>query len=225
MKKPLILSAAFVLAAAAHRISLAADPAASARFVDPEAPEHKELCNLGERAIDRLVASLAGEAMLAVQKSGAEVALEVCHLKALPLTGQIISDLPRITAVKRTSLRLRNPANAPDASELAALKQVEKSLESGVLPKVLLQQIAQRDGQTEWRVYRPVGIAPPCMACHGPTESLQPELQARLKKFYPADQATGYAAGQWRGLIRVTVADSPPPAPPTGKSSSKTPNK
>jgi hypothetical protein len=226
MKNLLILSAALASIVAAPRTSLAADPVASARFVDPEAPEHVEIRSLGERAIDRLVASLASEAMLAVQKSGAEVALEVCHLKALPLTGQIMSDLPRITAVKRTSLRLRSGANAPDAAELAALKQVEKSLESGLLPKVLVQQVDLQDRQTEWRVYRPVAIAPQCLACHGPPESLKPELQVRLKTFYPADQATGYAAGQWRGLLRVTVAaDSPRPAPPASKSSPTTPKK
>jgi hypothetical protein len=48
------------------------------------------------------------------------------------------------------------------------------------------------------------------MACHGPQESMSPELQKLLKERYPSDQATGYAAGQWRGLIRVSVGDAPP---------------
>ena len=47
--------------------------------------------------------------------------MEVCHLKALPLTGEIIAGMPRSTAVKRTSLKLRNPANAPDEYEQRAL--------------------------------------------------------------------------------------------------------
>lgn len=75
-----------------------------------------------------------------------------------------------------------------------------------------MQRVDLPGGKPEWRVYRPVGIAPQCVTCHGPRESLDAGLVARLAEKYPDDQATGYAAGQWRGLIRVTVGDAPPPA-------------
>ena len=150
-------------------------------------------------------------------KSGAELAVDVCHLKALPLTGEIISGMPRITGVKRTSLRLRNPANAPDAAEQLALKRVEKNIEAGVMPKVLVQEIDLPGGKSEWRVYRPVGVAQQCVTCHGPPDSFSPGLQARLKQRYPNDQATGYATGQWRGLIRVSVSDAPAARVPAAK--------
>jgi hypothetical protein len=146
-----------------------------------------------------------------VAKSGAEKAIDVCHLKALPLTGEIIAGMPRITGVKRTSLRLRNPANAPDAAESLALARVEKDLASGILPKVLVQRVDRAGEKTEWRVYRPVGVAQQCVTCHGPPESLAPGLRARLAERYPTDQATGYSVGQWRGLIRVSVAEAPTP--------------
>ncbi len=163
--------------------------AVNAAFVEADTPALTELRDLGERAVD------------------------VCHLKALPLTGEIIAGMPRITGVKRTSLRLRNPANAPDPAEKQALARVEKDLANGILPKVLLQRVERPGSTPEWRVYRPVGVAPACVTCHGPRESLAPDLAARLAARYPDDQATGYAAGQWRGLIRVTVAEAPPPQP------------
>jgi hypothetical protein len=196
-------------------LACAADgPGLTARFVDADAPEHAAVRTLGENAINRLAFSLVNEVRVAMSKGGAEKAVDQCHLKALPLTGEIIKGQARITAVKRTSLKLRNPANAPDAAETLALEKVERGIENGVLPKVLLQQVDLPGGKSEWRVYRPVGVSPECMACHGPQESMSPELQKILKERYPSDQATGYGAGQWRGLIRVSVGDAPPPPPP-----------
>lgn len=207
MKLRLALIAALALA----RSPAADAPASSASFVDPADPEIQEIRDLGERAINRLGATLLNEVAVTVAKSGAERAIDMCHLKALPLTGEIIAGMPRITGVKRTSLRLRNPANAPDAAEALALARVDRDIASGILPKVLVQRVDRPGEKPEWRVYRPVGVAQQCVTCHGPRESLAPALQARLTELYPADQATGYSVGQWRGLIRVSVAELPPP--------------
>jgi hypothetical protein len=206
---PLLCSCCFATAAE--------EPAVSARFVDAETPAQTEIRALGERTISRLAVTMANEVAGAGTAAGAEKAFDVCHLKALPSSGVIIKDSPRITAVKRTSLRVRNPANAPDAAEQLALKQVERDLEKGVVPKVLLQQIDLPGGKSEWRVYRPIAVLPQCAYCHGPAENLSSELQTRLKERYPGDKATGYAAGNWRGLIRVTVAEAPPPSAPAAK--------
>lgn len=212
MKTPLKPPAILALICALSAAPAAEETTLSARFVDPEATENSEVRNIGERAINRLALTLVNEVAVAVSKGGAEKAIDVCHLKALPLTGEIVSGMPRITSVKRTSLRLRNPANAPDPADQLALKRVERDIEKGVLPKVLVQEIDLPGGKSEWRVYRPVGVMQQCVACHGPPDSLSPGLQSRLKERYPQDQATGYAVGQWRGLIRVTVADAPPAA-------------
>jgi hypothetical protein len=114
--------------------------------------------------------------------------------------------------VKRTSLRLRNPANAPDAADQLALERVDKDIKSGVLPKVLVQRVEPAGGKPEWRVYRPVGVAQQCVTCHGPRDTMPADLLARLDERYPQDRATGYTLGQWRGLLRVSVSDAPPPA-------------
>lgn len=197
----------------------------SARFVDPTSPPDSERLTIGERTINRLAMTMVREVAGAGTPEGAGKSLDVCHLKALPSTGVVIKDEPRITAVKCTSLRLRNPVNAPDPGEQLALKRIEKDLEKGVVPKVLLQQIDLPTGKSEWRVYKPLGVLPQCAACHGPTENLPPDLQARLKERYPQDKANMFAAGNWRGLIRVTVADPPPPAPSSTKTTTSTKKK
>jgi hypothetical protein len=208
-----------VLSAAGTAAPRSTDPAAQpkAEFVNPDAPEVTEIRLIGDRAINRLAYSLVTEAAHAVSKNGEFGALAVCHLKDITAAGPVIADMPRIVAWKRTSLRLRDPANAPDPADLLALIRVQLELSTGnVPPKILVQRLEQPDGTTEWRVYKPVAVLKGCVACHGRSDTLASELRAELARRYPADQATGYAQGEWRGLVRVTVAAAAPakaPAP------------
>ena len=228
MKMRLLLVSLFAVAAHAADDSTATvpKPASStdlqAVFVDPAAPEAAEIRRLGELAINRIAVSMVSEVNTTVAKDGAERALDVCHLKKLPRTGEIVAGLPRITAVKRTSTQVRDPANAPDAAEKLALARVHSLLEAGTPPRILIQRIDLSGGGVEWRIYRPVAVTGQCVACHGDLAAQSDELRAVLKQRYPADQAAGYSVGEWRGLIRVTVAEAPPPAKPQAQ---KTPAK
>lgn len=219
---------AFCLWVAPAAVLSLAQPAPAAAgesvFVDANASEAAEIRAIGERAITRVGMSLVTEITSTMAKDGPEKAVDVCHLKALPLTGEIIAGMPRITAVKRTSLKLRNPANAPDEAEKRALEHFQRKLDDGTPPNVLIQRIDQAGGKHEWRVYRPVVVLQQCVSCHGPEENQSPALRTALKERYPQDAAVGYKLHDWRGLIRVTVGDAPPPpakaaavAPKTGK--------
>jgi hypothetical protein len=205
----------FLTGEANHATAQAAAAENAAVFVDAESPEFSEIRAHGDRAITRVGYSLVTEVTSAVAKDGPEAAVEVCHLKALPLTGEIISGMPRITAVKRTSLKLRNPANAPDPAESLALEVYRKKIAADLdPPKLLLQRIERPGGKPEWRLYRPVAVMQQCLACHGHAENQSPGLRETLQKRYPKDEANGYRAGEWRGLIRVSVAEPAPPPPP-----------
>jgi hypothetical protein len=50
---------------------------------------------------------------------------------------------------------------------------------------------------------------PKCLACHGDSAGQSEALKTKLAALYPGDKASNYSAGEWRGLIRVTVADAP----------------
>jgi hypothetical protein len=50
----------------------------------------------------------------------------------------------------------------------------------------------------------PIFIQPLCVTCHG--AELTPDLQAKLGELYPDDQATGYAAGDFRGVFWVELS-------------------
>ncbi len=210
MNSPQLVLVAAALAATACLAPAVEAPAVSARLVTDTTPEVAEVRRLGESAINRLAGSLLREVTTATAKGGPEGAVEVCHLRSLPITHGTVAGLPRITAVKRTSLKLRSPSNAPDAAEQQVLAHIDRLLARGdVPPSLLVQRVEPAQAAPEWRVYKPVAVAPACLQCHGDPAAQSETLRAKLKQYYPDDQAVGYKAGEWRGVIRVTVADAP----------------
>jgi len=176
-------------------------------FIDPAAPEAAAIRQAGEAASAIIATRLVTELTAALGTGGPEKAVDVCHTKALPLTHAPLPDQPQVVAVKRTSLRLRNPANTPDAAERAALDHVAALIAGGQpAPAVLVQKIETAGtAAPEWRLYRSIGVQAACLTCHGSPGVQAPALRALLQERYPSDAATGYAVGDWRGLIRVTV--------------------
>ncbi|MDI1247539.1 MAG: DUF3365 domain-containing protein [Lacunisphaera sp.] len=176
-------------------------------FIDPAAPEAAAIRQAGEAASAIIATRLVTELTAALGAGGPEKAVDVCHTKALPLTNAPLPAQPQVVAVKRSSLRLRNPANAPDAAERAALDHVAALIAGGrPAPAVLVQKIETAGiAAPEWRLYRSIGVQAACLTCHGSPTDQTPALRALLQERYPADAATGYAVGDWRGLIRVTV--------------------
>lgn len=188
------------------RLVAAESPVPVVEFVDPASPEVAAVLQAGQAATGQVAAKLMAEVTTALAAGGPVAAIDVCHVKALPLTGEKLSNLPQVTAVKRTSLKLRNPRNAPDAAEQAALTEMERRIAGGGAgPDFLVQKLTRPGAAPEWRVYRTIRLQPACLTCHGPSEQQSPELREALRLRYPQDQATGYQAGEWRGFIHATL--------------------
>lgn len=213
MTAHILFLAAGLFAALVAADGMAAPPSPPALreavFVSPDDPSVQEIRRIGETAATWVARRLINEAASSVVVHSAVDGLGVCHLLNLPAGGPPLPQLPRVTAIKRTSLRLRNPANAPDALEGQALDRIRITIEAKSPPPLLLQRLDYVNGRREWRVYQPVTIGPQCTACHGPAEFQPDNLRAALRERFPADAAVGYHWGDWRGLIRVTVADTP----------------
>jgi hypothetical protein len=180
-------------------------------FVDPASPGIAPIFRAGQAAVGQVAMKLVGELTAALSQGGPVAAVDFCHLKALPLTTEPLPDLPEVTSVKRTSRKLRNPQNAPDAAEQRALAHIEQLAAAGEeTPTFLVQKVAATAGTpAEWRVYRPILVQQICTACHGNPAQQSPELRAILRERYPRDAATGYQTGDFRGLIRASVILTP----------------
>lgn len=174
-------------------------PAASnADVAAPTEEEEEAVAAAGPAAAIALTGELMGRVSAAIAEGGPAYAIDFCSEEALPLTLSVADELGVV--IKRTSSRVRNPENAPDADERAALAYFEEQIDAGnALPEHLIRPVGD-----ETRYYRPIIVAELCTACHGPRDTLDPAVQDVLDRRYPDDQATGYSAGDFRGLIRVS---------------------
>lgn len=170
----------------------------------PATPEESEAVARKARPVaTALMTTLSGRLQEAMAERGTAGALEFCNVEALPLTRRVAEE--QGMEVTRTSLRLRNPANAADAVDAEALTWFQERIAAGgELPPRHVRKVAG-DG---YRYYQPLVTGEACLQCHGPRASLAADVLRALEERYPEDEAVGYAEGDWRGLLRVSVPDA-----------------
>jgi hypothetical protein len=158
----------------------------------------------GAAAAKALMTTLQTNLVISMEEGGPVQAVEFCASRALALTDSVSESLGDGISIKRVSEMHRNPENAPDASEIEAIRYFEAALaENGRLPEDWVQETPAG----ELRYYRPMTIAPPCLNCHGNPDTMDPRVREAIETAYPDDLATGYEAGDFRGLMRVTVSE------------------
>jgi hypothetical protein len=139
-------------------------------------------------------------ALEAALARGPAQAIDVCRVEAPRLAASAQSERVR---VGRTSHRLRNPRNAPAPWLVPWLRHHEAHPEDRSAHVVALG--GQRYGYAE-----PIFVDGLCLACHG--SALAPDVADRVAALYPDDAATGFAAGDFRGLFWAEVTLPPAPA-------------
>jgi len=155
----------------------------------------------------RKVASSVPPKLLAVlqaeiTKGGPEGAIEVCRDKA-PALAKAASEETG-WAIRRVSLRNRNPKAVPDAWERAALEDFDRRAAGGETAMTLEKaEIVTVDGAQVRRYMRALPTQELCLGCHGPVDRMKPAVIEKLKALYPDDRGTGYAVGQIRGAMTI----------------------
>lgn len=164
----------------------------------------ERVVELGDSAAMSLVRTLGGRLNAHLAMDGPEGAIRFCAGEARELTDSVSRTLGAGWEVKRTSRQTRRPGNAPDSMEADALAFFHAADEAGEEPA----NHVQRTPDGDYRYYMPLRVGHMCLECHGDRDRLDPAVRAVLDARYPADQATGYAEGDLRGLVRVTVPRS-----------------
>jgi hypothetical protein len=137
-----------------------------------------------------------------IAKSGPASAVGVCNEKA-PQMAKAASEKSG-WSIRRVSVRNRNPKAVPDAWELAALEDFDRRTAAGEKPATLEKfDVVETSGAKEYRYMKALPVQQVCLACHGASEKIMPEVAERLKTLYPADKAVGYSLGQIRGAITI----------------------
>jgi hypothetical protein len=151
--------------------------------------------------IKAFAGSLQAELKGAMKASGPVAAIEVCNEEAPAIARRHAED--KGWEVGRTSLKYRNPDNAPDPWELTVLQSFEARKAGGEDPaQIDHAAFVMQDGKRVFRYMKAIPTAEICLNCHGGAE-VKPEVAAKLAEFYPDDQARGFSVGDIRGAFTI----------------------
>jgi hypothetical protein len=144
-------------------------------------------------ALKPLKKELRSELIEALKEGGPERAIDVCQLRA-PEIARLASIGGAVLG--RTSHRVRNPENAPEAWMSAFLEEYLANPDDNE-PRAV--RLASGDiGYVE-----PIRMKSICTQCHG--DRIEPGVKARLQALYPEDEATGFKKGELRGMFWVRI--------------------
>lgn len=211
MPQSLRASGFFVIGAFALALALGACRGESDRM--PQRPdtlsqsEEARAMEVGAPAATALAGGLVSRLRQAMDGDGVAAALAFCSDEALALTEEIQAEHDPALELKRTTLRWRNPMNAPDPWEervLGYLQRLER-LDPALLP----EELAARGPEGSLRYYRVLRADAMCLHCHGAVPSIAADVRQEIRDRYPGDRATGYQAGDVRGVIRVQIPVEP----------------
>ena len=160
---------------------LLAFAAANACAQDPELARGADLLAPFKQDLQKALKSGLAE--------GPAAAIQVCRVKAPGIADALSVDGVRMG---RSSHKLRNPDNtAPDW--VRPIMQTYLDDASSRKPRAVVLA-GGRSGYVE-----PIMVQPLCLTCHG--SELAPEVAERIAALYPEDKATGFEAGDLRGVF------------------------
>lgn len=143
--------------------------------------------------IGPLKQQLMGALSEAMQEGGPTQAIEVCRSLAPQIATQLSRDG---VEVGRTSHRLRNPSNA-------ARGWVEPALARYLADPAAAAPLSVELGPDRLGYVEPIRTQGLCVQCHGAT--IDESVRIALAASYPEDEATGFAAGDLRGVFWVEM--------------------
>jgi len=164
---------------------------ARANDIDQHVTESRKL-------VQEFTQSLKRELQRGLKAGGPTYAIGVCNVNAPTIAAALADESG--WEVGRTSLRIRNPVNAPDAWERHILETFEERLLSGEkAAEIEYFEVVQENGDRVFRYMKAIPTAEMCESCHG--SNLDKSVKERLRDLYPMDQARGYHAGDIRGAF------------------------
>lgn len=165
------------------------------------ANDQQKLIEQSQATIKDFATRLKTELQKGLQQGGPVEAIQICNLVAAELGQTISSEYG--WQIGRTSLKFRNPDNAPKRWQMSVLKDFDARRLNGEDPENLVyQEVIDINGQRTFRYMQAIPTGGLCLTCHG--EQITPEVSAELTRLYPQDRATGHRIGDLRGAFTIT---------------------
>lgn len=159
----------------------------------------EEALNQGDLISEIAQQTLSKTLVSAIQKGGILEAVEKCKVSAYPLIDSLSTAYQ--ADIRRVSLKLRNPNNAPDSVERDVLEAYEYARQNSLELVPNVEEISK-----DVILYtKPIMVTNPvCLSCHG---KLNQEILIKnyetIHSLYPADSAIGYSMGDLRGMWSI----------------------
>lgn len=202
MKMHLIIRAWTLMAAAAILLPWACTTSTSPQPQVLTEEERSNYLEKGQQLASLTFQNLSGQLRKALEEKGVPGAVQYCQSVATPL----VDSLSQVygAQIRRSSFKVRNPANRPQPHEKAALDIYQNEHLKG---NTLQPRVVRLDS-TEVAFYAPIMVQPLCLKCHGKLgESLKESDYAVIQDLYPDDKAIGYNAGDWRGMWSIVFEE------------------
>ena len=172
-------------------------------YVPRPDPQQEQFVAQSAELIKQLGGGLKKELGTAISKHGVPAAIQTCKIQAPIITAQSHADSP--LTIRRTSLKLRNLNNAPDAWEINVLNKFEQQLAQGTpMEQLVFAEVTEQNGKKQRRFMRAIPTQDVCLNCHGEEKNLSADVKSMLNSEYPDDLATGFALGEIRGAFSVS---------------------
>lgn len=137
-----------------------------------------------------------------IKNGGPEGAISVCREKAPQMAAAASAETG--WAIRRVSLKNRNPKAVPDAWERTVLEDFDKRTAAGEKAAALEKGELVVEGDK--KIYRYMKALPTqdlCLSCHGTPDRITAAVKSKLDELYPGDKAVGYGLGAVRGAITL----------------------
>ncbi|MCF6171139.1 MAG: DUF3365 domain-containing protein [Bacteroidales bacterium] len=156
----------------------------------------------GNKVVNQAQVSLQRALKKAIKSGGMEHAIQFCNSRAIVLTDSV-SNAQKVQ-VRRLAKKYRNPLNETDSAESKIFKDYILAWLKGktLAPKI----IPNEKGQPVY--YKPIGIQPICLNCHGkPGKDIPGGVADVIAGLYPEDKAVDFKKYELRGMWAVTFPD------------------
>ncbi|MEZ4301620.1 MAG: DUF3365 domain-containing protein [Polyangiaceae bacterium] len=147
-------------------------------------------------AAQKLGSQLRTRLIDSMNNGGPANAIQVCTTEAQGIAAQVAKDTG--ARVGRSSLKLRNPKDAPPGwvqTWLVAQGDKKADATTGI------EGIFDSPAGKVARFLKPIAIEPNCLSCHGSPDQISAEVKTALAEKYPEDKATDYKPGDLRGAL------------------------
>lgn len=159
--------------------------------------EKQMLASDAKTQIMSLASALTATLKQGIKADGHAASVKLCNLQAPAITKASSAEGGSTDwTVSRTSLKLRNSANAPDGWVEQVMTDFEQRKDNGESAKTIMHTEV-RDGK--FYLIKAIPTKEGCLACHG--TDVADDVKATLAELYPNDKATGFSAGDIRGVF------------------------